>query len=59
MLSHGTDVIVFILIIVETLLTERVLNIARTLLNVEAVVLDEGLHIVLLHEPVILFRAIA
>ena len=58
-LPHGTDVIVFILIIVETLLTERVLNIARTLLNVEAVVLDEGFHAVLLHEPVVFFRAIA
>ena len=56
-LPHGT-VIVFLLVVIQAVLMERIRCVARTLFQMEAVVLDIGLHAVFLHEVVVLFRAI-
>lgn len=57
-LPHGTDVIVFLLVVIQAVLMERIRCVARTLFQMEAVVLDIGLHAGFLHEAVVLFRAI-
>ena len=58
MLPHRTNVIILPRIVMETFRMERVEGITGTLLFMEVVVLDKGFYPVLLHEPVIFFRAV-
>ena len=58
MLSHRTNVIILLGIVMETFGMERVGSITGTLLFMEVVVLDKGLYPVFLHEPVIFFRTV-
>ena len=58
-LAHRTDEIVFLRVVVQVLLTEDVVPEVAFLLLVEVVVLDVGLHVVRLHESVVLLAAIA
>ena len=57
-LPHRTNVIILPRIVMETFRVERVGSIMGTQLFMEVVVLDKGLYPVLLHEPVIFFRAV-
>ena len=57
-LSHRTNVIILLGIVMETFRMERVGSITGTLLFMEVIVLDKGLYPVFLHEPVIFFRAV-
>ena len=58
MLAHRTDVIVLLGVIMETVVVERIGPVARTLFEMEAVVLDVRLHTGLIHETVVFFRAV-
>lgn len=58
-LAHRTDVIVLVGVVVEAIVMEGIGLVARTMFKVEAVVFDVGLHSGLVHEAVVLFRAIA
>ena len=58
MLSHRTNVIILLGIVMETFGMERVGSITRTLFFMEVIVLDEGFYPILLHEPVIFFRTV-
>lgn len=60
MLSHRTNVIILLGIVMETFGMERVGSITGTLFFIfmEVIVLDEGFYPILLHEPVIFFRTV-
>ena len=58
MLSHRTDAIVFVLVVIEVFRAERIRYILRTVLYMEAVVFHIGGGAVQLHKLVILLRAI-
>ena len=57
-LSHRTNVIILLGIVMETFGMERVGSITGTLFFMEVIVLDEGFYPILLHEPVIFFRTV-
>ena len=59
MLSHGADVVVFFCVVVEVVVMERIGLVTWTLLYMEAVVLDVGLHAGLVHEAVVFLGAIS
>ena len=58
-LAHRADVIVFISIVMEVVVMERVGFVARALFEVETVVLNVSLHAGIVHEAVVFFRAVA
>ena len=58
-LPHRAYVIVLGGVVVEVVVMEWIRFVARTLFQMEAVVLDVSLHAGLVHEAVVLFRAIA
>ena len=58
-LAHRADVIVFISIVMEVVVMEGIGFVARALFDMETVVLDISLHAGIVHEAVVLFRAVA
>ena len=58
MLPHRTNVIILPRVVMETLRVEWIGGITGTLFFMEVVVLDKGFYPVILHEPVIFFRAV-
>lgn len=58
-MPHRTDVIIFVGIIMEVVVVERIGVIARTLFEMESVVLDISLHPGLVHEAIVFLRAVA
>ena len=59
MLPHRTDTVVLVGIVEEVFGSERIRLVVRTLLKVEAVVLDVGVNPGFVHEAVVLFGAVA
>ena len=57
-LSHRTDIVVLFGIVVEGVVVEGIGFVARTLFEMEAVVLDICLHSGLVHEAVVFFGSI-
>ena len=57
-LSHRTNVIILLGIVMETFGMEWVGSITRTLFFMEVIVLNEGFYPILLHESVIFFRTV-
>lgn len=58
-LPHRADIIIFFRIIVEAVVMERIGLVSGTLLNMEAVIFDVGLHAGFVHETVVFFRAVS
>ena len=58
MLPHRTNVIILPRIVMETLRMEWIGGITGTLFFMEVVVLDKGFYPIILHEPIIFFRAV-
>ena len=58
LLSHRTNVIILPRIVMETLRMEWIGGITGTLFFMEVVVLDKGFYPIILHEPIIFFRAV-
>ena len=57
-LPHRTNVIILPRIVMETLRMEWIGGITGTLFFMEVVVLDKGFYPIILHEPIIFFRAV-
>src|SRR5574344_37915 len=57
-LSHGTNVIILLNVVIQAFRMKWVGNITGTLLFMKEVVFDKGLYPVLLHKPIVLLRTI-
>ena len=58
-MNTSDDIIIFVGIIMEVVVVERIGFISRTLFEIESVVLDISLHSGLVHEAIVFLRTVA